>query len=39
MATDGTMAAAALPSSSSSRRTGVVSSGSSVPCSRSPTTE
>ena len=34
----GTTAASALPISSSSRRTGVVSTGSSVPCSRSPMT-
>ena len=31
--------AAALPMSSSARRPGVVSTGSRVPCSRSPTTE
>ncbi len=35
----GRNAASALPSRNSSRRTGVVSTGSSVPWSRSPTTE
>ena len=39
MATEGTNAATALPRRSSSRRSGVVSSGSRVPCSRSPTAE
>ncbi len=38
IASDGTSTASALPSRNSSRRIGVVSTGSSVPCSRSPTT-